>query len=99
MLTTDNRQLTERSMSSTLSRPPHLESSIHRVGILFAGGPAPAANAVISTAAVSLLRNNIDVYGILNGYSHLVDYGPEYSMAEGRDFIRVTHSLLRRTRH
>ena len=29
---------------------------IKRVAILFAGGPAPAANAVISTAAVSFLR-------------------------------------------
>jgi ATP-dependent phosphofructokinase / diphosphate-dependent phosphofructokinase len=86
-------------MSTTLSRPPHLESSIHRVAILFAGGPAPAANAVISTAAVSFLRNNIDVYGILNGYSHLIEYSPEHSMAEGRDFIRITHSVLRRTRN
>ena len=62
------------SMSTPLSRPPQLESSIRRVAILFAGGPAPAANAVISTAAVSFLRNNIDVVGILNGYSHLVEY-------------------------
>ncbi len=86
-------------MSSTLSRPPHLESNIHRVAILFAGGPAPAANAVISTAAVSFLRNNIDVYGILNGYSHLVEYGPDHSMAEGRDYIRINHNVLKRTRN
>jgi 6-phosphofructokinase 1 len=85
-------------MSTTLSRPPHLESSIRRVAILFAGGPAPAANAVISTAAVSFLRNNIDVCGILNGYSHLVEYGPNHSMAEGRDYIRITHSVLKRSR-
>lgn len=85
-------------MSSTLSRPPLLESNIRRVAILFAGGPAPAANAVISTAAVSFLRNNIDVYGIMNGYSHLVEYGPDHSMAEGRDYIRITHSVLKRTR-
>ena len=86
-------------MSSTLSRPPHLESSIHRVAILFAGGPAPAANAVISTAAVSFLRNNIEVYGILHGYSHLVEYGPDHPMAEGRDYIRITHNVLKRTRN
>jgi ATP-dependent phosphofructokinase / diphosphate-dependent phosphofructokinase len=86
-------------MSSTLSRPPQLESSIRRVAILFAGGPAPASNAVISTAAVSFLRNNIEVYGILNGYSHLVEFGPEHSMAEGRDYIRITHSVLKRTRN
>jgi len=85
-------------MNNTLSRPPHLESSIHRVAILFAGGPAPAANAVISTAAVSFLRNNIEVYGILHGYSHLVEYGPEHSMAEGRDYLRITHNVLKRTR-
>jgi ATP-dependent phosphofructokinase / diphosphate-dependent phosphofructokinase len=76
-----------------------MESNIRRVGILFAGGPAPAANAVISTAAVSFLRNNIEVYGILNGYSHLVEYSPEHSMAEGRDYIHITHNVLRRTRN
>lgn len=85
-------------MSSTLSRPPLLESNIRRVAILFAGGPAPAANAVISTAAVSFLRNNIEVYGIMNGYSHLVEYSPEHSMSEGRDYMRITHNVLKRTR-
>jgi 6-phosphofructokinase 1 len=67
--------------------------------MLFAGGPAPAANAVISTAAVSFLRNNIEVYGLLHGYAHLVEFGPEYPMVEGRDYIRIVHSLLRRTRN
>ncbi len=86
-------------MSTTLSRPPHLESSIRRAAILFAGGPAPAANAVISTAAVSFLRNNIDVLGILHGYSHLVEYGPDHPLVEGRDYIRINHKVLRRTRN
>ncbi len=86
-------------MSSTLSRPPHLDSSIHRVAILFAGGPAPAANAVISTAAVSFLRNNIEVYGILNGYSHLMEFAADHPMVEGRDYIRIDHTVLKRTRN
>lgn len=86
-------------MSSPLSRPPQTKSSIHRVAILFAGGPAPAANAVISTAAVSFLRNNIEVFGILYGYSNLMEYGPEHSMAEGRDYIKIGHTLLKRTRN
>ena len=86
-------------MSSTLSRPPHLESSIHRVAILFAGGPAPAANAVISTAAVSFLRNNIEVCGILNGYSHLMEFAADHPMVEGRDYIRIDHIALKRTRN
>jgi len=76
-----------------------LESSIRRVAILFAGGPAPAANAVISTAAVSFLRNNIDVIGVLHGYSHLLEYAPEKPLAEGKDYIRITHQTLRRSRN
>jgi 6-phosphofructokinase 1 len=86
-------------MSSTLSRPPQLDSNIRRAAILFAGGPAPAANAVISTAAASFLRNNIDVYGILHGYSHLVEYGPDHPLVEGRDFVRLSQKALRRTRN
>jgi len=69
------------------------------VAILFAGGPAPAANAVISTAAVSFLRNNIEVVGILYGYSGLVKYGPDYPLVEGRDYIHITHKILKRTRN
>lgn len=86
-------------MSTTLSRPPQFESNIGRVAILFAGGPAPAANAVISTAACSFLRNNIDVLGVKYGYSRLVEYGPDRPMEEGRDYIRITHQLLKRTRN
>jgi 6-phosphofructokinase 1 len=86
-------------MTSTLSRPPLLESSIHRVAILFAGGPAPAANAVISTAAVSFLRNNIEVIGVLNGYSHLMEYTADKPLVEGKDYIRITHAILKRTRN
>ncbi len=85
-------------MTSTLSRPPMLESSIRRVAILFAGGPAPAANAVISTAAVSFLRNNIEVIGVLHGYSHLMEYEPERPLVEGKDYILITHATLKRTR-
>ena len=76
-----------------------MESSIRRVAILFAGGPAPAANAVISTAAVSFLRNNIDVLGIKYGYARLIEYGPDHPMEEGRDYIRITHNVLKRTRN
>ncbi len=86
-------------MRSTLSRPPHLESSIRRVAILFAGGPAPAANAVISTAAVSFLRNNIDVLGIKFGYSRLMEFGPDRPMVEGEDYIPIDHKVLKRTRN
>jgi 6-phosphofructokinase 1 len=72
---------------------------IRRVAILFAGGPAPAANAVISTAAAAFLHNGIEVLGIQNGYSHLVEFGPDHPMQEGRDYVVLSHKKLRRTRN
>lgn len=86
-------------MASTLSRPPKAESPIRRAAILFAGGPAPAANAVISTCAVSFLRNDIQVLGIKHGYSNLIDYSPEKPLEAGRDFVVLDHRALRRTRN
>ncbi|HEV7224864.1 MAG TPA: 6-phosphofructokinase [Pirellulales bacterium] len=86
-------------MSSTLSHPQRPQANIRRVAILFAGGPAPAANAVISTAAVSFLRSGIEVVGILHGYSHLVEYSPELPLVAGRDYVMIDHKMLRRTRN
>lgn len=54
---------------------PH-ESSVRRVGIVFAGGPAPAANAVISAAAISFLESGREVIGFFHGYSNLQEYHP-----------------------
>lgn len=85
-------------MASTLSYPPQPEHSFRRVAILFAGGPAPGANAVISTAAVSFLRNDIQVLGIKHGYSGLVEFGPDHPMQVGRDYIVIDHKVLQRTR-
>lgn len=84
---------------TTLSRPSASINNIRRVAILFAGGPAPAANAVISTAAVSFLRNGIEVVGILNGYSNLVEFSESRPLAEGHDYVMIDHKMLRRTRN
>ena len=84
---------------STLARPPRMRHNFHRVAILFAGGPAPAANAVISTAATAFLRNDIEVVGVLHGYSHLVEYSPEHPLVEGRDYVMLNHRMLGRTRN
>ncbi|MDZ4821628.1 MAG: 6-phosphofructokinase [Planctomycetota bacterium] len=83
----------------TLKRPPKVEGSIRKVAILFAGGPAPAANAVISAAATSFLRNNIEAVGIMYGYSGLVEFGPNHPMEAGRDYVVLDHKMLRRTRN
>ncbi len=84
---------------STLSRPPRTSHNFRRAAILFAGGPAPAANAVISAAAVSFLRNEIEVVGIMNGYDHLMKYSKERPLQEGRDYVNVDHKMLGRTRN
>src|SRR3954470_20464663 len=55
---------------------------IRRVAIVFSGGPAPAANAVISAAAISFMEDDRKVIGFFHGYSNLQDYHP------------VTHRLL-----
>ncbi|MDG2470576.1 MAG: 6-phosphofructokinase, partial [Pirellulaceae bacterium] len=59
---------------------------IKRVAILFAGGPAPAANAVISAAAASFLRNDSEAIGIKHGYSSLMEYDASRPLVEGRDY-------------
>jgi 6-phosphofructokinase len=87
------------SDETPLSRPPRVEHPFRKAAILFAGGPAPAANAVISTAAVSFLRNDIQVVGVLNGYSHLVEYSKDKPLEQGRDYVMIDHKLLRRTRN
>ena len=51
-------------------------SEIQRVGIIFSGGPAPAANAVISSAAISFLESGREVVGFFHGYSNLQHYHP-----------------------
>lgn len=49
---------------------------------MFAGGPAPGANAVIAAAATSFIEDDRAVVGFFHGYSNLQDYHP------------ITHRLL-----
>ena len=86
-------------MSNDTSSPNATPFNLRRIAILFAGGPAPAANAVISTAAASFLRNNIEVVGIRYGYSRLQEYGPDRPLEVGRDYIHIDYKTLARTRN
>jgi 6-phosphofructokinase 1 len=45
-----------------------------RVAILFSGGPAPGANAVIGAAASAFRRKDYEVVGIRHGYASLMAY-------------------------
>ncbi|HEY5935002.1 MAG TPA: 6-phosphofructokinase [Kofleriaceae bacterium] len=64
------------------AKPVRKGDHIKRVAIVFSGGPAPAANAVISSAAISFLEDDREVIGFFHGYTNLQDYHP------------VTHRLL-----
>jgi len=85
-------------MSESLSRPPKALHQFKKVAILFAGGPAPGANAVISTAAISFLRNDVEVVGMMHGYSSLADFNPAAPLVEGRDYVQITPAFLKRSR-
>src|SRR5690349_15381141 len=87
-------------MATSLTGSPQPPSAVFkRVAILFAGGPAPAANAVISTAAVSFIRSGTEVIGIKYGYSGLIDYSPEKPLEEGKHYIKIDHKVLKRSRN
>ncbi|QDS99870.1 6-phosphofructokinase [Adhaeretor mobilis] len=86
-------------MAETLSRPPRTTHNFRKAAILFAGGPAPGANAVISAAATSFLRHDIEVVGVKHGYSGLVQFGPDHPLVEGEDYVMFDHKMLRRTRN
>jgi len=85
-------------MTESLTRPYAEQSGLRRVAILFAGGPAPAANAVISAAAVSFLRHGAEVVGIKHGYSSLTGYDAAKPLVEGADYVIIDHDMLSRTR-
>lgn len=55
---------------------PKRGDHIRRVGVVFSGGPAPAANAVIAAAGISFLEDGREVVGFFHGYSNLEGYHP-----------------------
>jgi len=48
---------------------------------------------------VSFLRNDIQVLGILHGYSNLIHYTADRPLELGRDYIELDHRALKRTRN
>jgi 6-phosphofructokinase len=63
---------------------------VRRVGILFSGGPAPAANAVISAATMSFLNAGIEVIGFLDGFEDLEMFSDATPLHEGEHYLRLT---------
>jgi 6-phosphofructokinase 1 len=74
---------------------------IKRVALVFSGGPAPASNAVISSAAISLIEDDRQAIGFFHGYSNLQEYHPvtrrllpdeHYRIFEERDLRGLRNS-------
>lgn len=86
-------------MVNSLSPPTKPDHPFKRVAILFAGGPAPAANSVISAAAASFVRAGVEVIGIKHGYSSLADFDPSQPLEEGKDYVILDAKTLKRTRN
>lgn len=78
-------------MNTPLSSPPAPQTDLRRVAVLFSGGPAPAANAVIASAAMCFSKYGIEVLGIRHGYSHLMDFKPGQTLEEGKAYVRLGH--------
>ncbi len=75
-------------------------SAMNRVAIVFSGGPAPAANAVIAAAATSFLEAGIEVLGIFHGYTNLQEYdAAKHPMVEGEHYRLLTPQDIRGLRN
>ncbi|NUP07360.1 MAG: 6-phosphofructokinase [Polyangiaceae bacterium] len=71
-----------------------------RVGIVFSGGPAPAANAVISAAVSSFRRAGVEVVGFLHGYSGLIEFdSAKRPLVAEKDYHVFTDADLRGLRN
>ena len=79
---------------SHLVSPTQPKTDIKKVAMLFSGGPAPTANAVIGSAAVCFARAGIEVYGFKHGYSSLVNYQDGQPWKEDEHFLRLDKMVL-----
>ena len=78
--------------------PPTTDKKIKNIGILVGGGPAPGINGVIHAVAMEACRNHCEVFGIYDGFRHLMEghleglpLPPErvaYIYAEGGSILR-----------
>jgi len=78
---------------SHLVSPKPPKTDIKKVAILFSGGPAPTANAVIGSAALCFARAGIEVYGMKHGYTPLVEYKEGQKWEEDKHYIRLDQCI------
>lgn len=63
------------------------------VALVFSGGPAPAANAVISSSALGFLDHGVGVVAILDGFTHLQAFTPSNPLVEGTHYLSLTTAI------
>ncbi|MBN2056078.1 6-phosphofructokinase [bacterium] len=68
-----------------------MTDKIRTVGLLFSGGPAPAANSVISAAALNFLNAGVRVIGFYEGFRYLSKYGLE-PFIKGHHYRELTYA-------
>src|SRR5437868_8395188 len=66
-------------------------SPIRRLAILVGGGPAPGINGVISAVTIEAVNRGIEVFGILDGYKHLVKGNADNIIRLNRDDTKQTY--------
>lgn len=52
---------------------PSIELRKGKIGILVGGGPAPGINGVIHSATIEAVNNGLEVFGIYDGFKHLME--------------------------
>ncbi len=68
-----------------------------KVGLLFSGGPAPSANAVISSIVLSFVNARVPVIGFFYGFEFLENYDQHnrYSLVDGVHYQLLDLSISR----
>lgn len=68
-----------------------------KVALLFSGGPAPSANAVISSVALNFLDKKITIIGFFHGFEFLEKFDPlnRFSLVEGTNYEIFDSSISR----
>jgi ATP-dependent phosphofructokinase / diphosphate-dependent phosphofructokinase len=68
-----------------------------KVAILFSGGPAPSANAVISSVALNFINARVPIIGFFFGFEFLEDYDStnRYSLSQNVHFQVFDSSISR----
>jgi 6-phosphofructokinase 1 len=66
-----------------------------KVGVLFSGGPAPSANAVISSVALNFTDQKIPVIGFYHGFEYLENFSSEdrHSLIKDVHYINIKSDI------